>query len=148
MTIEPQFFEARDGVRLAWREMGEGAPIVLLHGLFSSAEINWIKFGTAACVAREGYRVIMPDLRIHGSSEAPHDDALLELHIRHVPNGSFTDALFTPAPARISRHAPALSAFVASPPCAWNCSDRALRPATLTNTPGAFSTFTSKALPC
>jgi pimeloyl-ACP methyl ester carboxylesterase len=76
MTIEPQFFEARDGVRLAWREMGEGAPIVLLHGLFSSAEINWIKFGTAARVAREGYRVIMPDLRIHGSSEAPHDDAL------------------------------------------------------------------------
>jgi CDP-4-dehydro-6-deoxyglucose reductase len=25
----------------------------------------------------------------------PHDDKLLELHIRHVPNGSFTDALFT-----------------------------------------------------
>lgn len=76
MTIEPQVFTARDGVRLAWREMGEGAPIVLLHGLFSSAEVNWIKFGTAARVAREGYRVIMPDLRIHGSSEAPHDAAL------------------------------------------------------------------------
>lgn len=26
---------------------------------------------------------------------APHDDKLLELHIRHVPNGFFTDALFT-----------------------------------------------------
>lgn len=75
MTIEPQFFEARDGVRLAWREMGEGAPVVLLHGLFSSAAVNWIKFGTAARVAEEGYRVIMPDLRIHGSSEAPHDAA-------------------------------------------------------------------------
>ncbi|PKQ00337.1 MAG: alpha/beta hydrolase [Alphaproteobacteria bacterium HGW-Alphaproteobacteria-13] len=76
MSIEPQFFEARDGVRLAWREVGEGAPLVLLHGLFSSAEVNWIKFGTAARVAREGYRVIMPDLRIHGSSAAPHDAAL------------------------------------------------------------------------
>lgn len=75
MTIEPQFFTARDGVRLAWREMGEGAPLVLLHGLFSSAEVNWIRFGTAARVAQEGYRVIMPDLRIHGSSEAPHDAA-------------------------------------------------------------------------
>ena len=75
MSIEPQFFDARDGVRLAWREMGEGRPILLLHGLFSSAEVNWIKFGTAARVAREGYRVIMPDLRIHGSSEAPHDAA-------------------------------------------------------------------------
>ena len=26
---------------------------------------------------------------------APHDDSLLELHIRHVPSGFFTDALFT-----------------------------------------------------
>ena len=75
MTIEPQYVTARDGVRLAWRETGEGKPLVLLHGLFSSAEVNWIKFGTAARVAREGYRVIMPDLRIHGSSDAPHDAA-------------------------------------------------------------------------
>lgn len=73
MTIEPQFFDARDGVRLAWREMGEGAPVLLLHGLFSNAEVNWIKFGTAARVAEAGYRVIMPDLRIHGSSDAPHE---------------------------------------------------------------------------
>ena len=73
MTIEPQFFGARDGVRLAWREMGEGAPILLLHGLFSNAEVNWIKFGTASRVAEAGYRVIMPDLRVHGSSDAPHE---------------------------------------------------------------------------
>ncbi|MEQ8309360.1 MAG: alpha/beta hydrolase [Sphingopyxis sp.] len=73
MSIDPQFFEARDGVRLAWREMGEGRPVVLLHGLFSSGEVNWIKFGTAARIAAEGYRVIMPDLRVHGSSEAPHE---------------------------------------------------------------------------
>ena len=74
MTIEPQYFEARDGVRLAWREMGEGRPLFLLHGLFSSGEVNWIKFGTAARVAAEGCRVIMPDLRIHGSSDAPHEE--------------------------------------------------------------------------
>ena len=74
MTTEPQFLEARDGVRLAWREQGEGRPLVLLHGLFSSAEVNWIKFGTAARIAAEGYRVIMPDLRIHGASAAPHGE--------------------------------------------------------------------------
>ena len=74
MTIEPQFFEARDGVRLAWREMGEGRPLFLLHGLFSNAGVNWIKFGTASRVAAEGYRVIMPDLRVHGSSDAPHEE--------------------------------------------------------------------------
>ncbi|MBW8296555.1 alpha/beta hydrolase [Sphingopyxis sp.] len=74
MTVEPEYFEARDGVRLAWRETGEGRPLVLLHGLFSSGEVNWIKFGTAARVAAEGYRIIMPDLRVHGSSGAPHDE--------------------------------------------------------------------------
>jgi len=73
MTIEPRFFEARDGVRLAWRETGAGRPVVLLHGLFSSGEVNWIKFGTAARVVAEGCRVIMPDLRVHGSSDAPHE---------------------------------------------------------------------------
>lgn len=71
---EPAFFEARDGVRLAVREIGEGRPVVLLHGLFSSAEVNWIKFGTAAKIAAAGFRVILPDLRIHGSSDAPHEE--------------------------------------------------------------------------
>lgn len=74
MMVEPQYFEARDGVRLTWRELGEGRPLLLLHGLFSNAEVNWIKFGTASRVAAEGYRVIMPDLRVHGSSDAPHEE--------------------------------------------------------------------------
>ena len=73
MMIEPQFFDVRDGVRLAWREMGDGRPLVLLHGLFSNAEVNWIKFGTAERIAAAGFRVVMPDLRVHGSSEAPHE---------------------------------------------------------------------------
>ena len=71
--IEPQFFESFDGVRLAWRETGEGRPVVLLHGLFSNAWTNWIRYGHAAAVATRGFRVVMPDLRAHGSSAAPHD---------------------------------------------------------------------------
>jgi pimeloyl-ACP methyl ester carboxylesterase len=67
------FFDAPDGVRLAWHELGEGRPVVLLHGLFSNAETNWIKFGHAATIAAKGFRVIMPDLRAHGQSAAPHE---------------------------------------------------------------------------
>jgi pimeloyl-ACP methyl ester carboxylesterase len=63
---------ASDGVELAWHELGEGRPAVLLHGLFSDARMNWIKFGHAERIAREGFRVIMPDLRAHGASAAPH----------------------------------------------------------------------------
>lgn len=67
------WFEGHAGTRLCIHEMGEGRPLVLLHGLFSSAYVNWIKYGTASQVARAGFRVIMPDLRVHGESEAPHD---------------------------------------------------------------------------
>ena len=66
---------ASDGVELAYHELGEGAPVLLVHGLFSSAHVNWIKFGHAARIAAEGFRVIMPDLRAHGQSAAPHDPA-------------------------------------------------------------------------
>lgn len=63
------------GTPLAVHEVGEGRPLLLLHGLFSSAQINWIKFGHAAEIARRGFRVIMPDFRVHGQSDAPHDPA-------------------------------------------------------------------------
>ncbi len=70
---EPRFFESFDGVRLAWREMGEGRPVVLLHGYFSDAQTNWIRYGHAAAIAAKGFRVVMPDLRAHGASDKPHD---------------------------------------------------------------------------
>ncbi len=68
-----EFWTASDGVELAWHEVGQGRPVILLHGLFSSAEMNWIKFGHAERIAHEGFRVIMPDLRAHGESGKPHD---------------------------------------------------------------------------
>jgi pimeloyl-ACP methyl ester carboxylesterase len=67
------YWIASDGVELAYHELGEGRPVVLLHGLFSDAHMNWIKFGTAERVAAEGCRVIMPDLRGHGLSAKPHE---------------------------------------------------------------------------
>ena len=70
---EPRFFESSDGQRLAWRETGEGRPLLLLHGFFSNAFTNWIRYGHAATIAARGYRVIMPDLRAHGDSAKPHD---------------------------------------------------------------------------
>jgi len=66
------FWTASDGVRLAYHERGQGRPVILLHGLFSDATMNWIKFGHAERIAAEGFRVIMPDLRAHGQSEKPH----------------------------------------------------------------------------
>ena len=69
---EIRHWTASDGVELAYHELGEGRPVVLLHGLFSDANMNWLKFGHAERIARDGFRVIMPDLRAHGASGRPH----------------------------------------------------------------------------
>jgi pimeloyl-ACP methyl ester carboxylesterase len=80
MEATAHFLAASDGVSLAWHEMGGGRPVVLLHGLFSDANMNWIKFGHAARIASAGFRVIMPDLRAHGLSGKPHG-------AEHYPKG-------------------------------------------------------------
>jgi pimeloyl-ACP methyl ester carboxylesterase len=73
-------WNASDGVELAYHEVGQGRPVILLHGLFSDARMNWIKFGHAGRIAAEGFRVIMPDLRAHGLSGRPHEAV-------HYPTG-------------------------------------------------------------
>lgn len=47
--------------------------MVLLHGYFSDADTNWIRYGHAAAIAAKGFHVIMPDLRAHGESGKPHN---------------------------------------------------------------------------
>ena len=82
--LRKDFIEGFGGTRLAVHRMGEGRPLLLLHGLFSSAQVNWIKYGNAQILADAGFEVIMPDLRAHGDSEAPHkpdaypEDVLVE----------------------------------------------------------------------
>jgi pimeloyl-ACP methyl ester carboxylesterase len=73
MKPQTHYFDAPDGQRLAWHELGEGRPVLLLHGLFSNAEINWLRFGHAQALAATGLRAIMLDHRAHGQSAKPHD---------------------------------------------------------------------------
>jgi len=78
--VQVHRWTASDGIELAYHQLGEGRPVVLLHGLFSDANVNWIKFGQAQRVADRGFRVIMPDLRAHGLSGRPHER-------EHYPRG-------------------------------------------------------------
>jgi len=78
--LRTHFWTTSDGIRLAFHEVGEGRSVILLHGLFSDAQMNWIKFGHAERIAAAGFRVIMPDLRAHGRSGKPHG-------AEHYPSG-------------------------------------------------------------
>ena len=66
-------FASFDGAELAWHEGGAGRTVVLLHGLFSNAQTNWIRYGHAKLLVNNHFRVVMPDLRAHGESAKPHD---------------------------------------------------------------------------
>jgi pimeloyl-ACP methyl ester carboxylesterase len=78
--VTVSFFPGRDGARLAYQEVGDGRPLVLLHGLLSDATL-WQRHGQARTIAARGFRVIMPDFRGHGRSAKPHDAAAYPLDV-------------------------------------------------------------------
>lgn len=67
-----RYFE-HDGLRLAFREEGEGQPILLIHGFASSARVNWVAPGWFDTLTTNGYRVIAIDNRGHGDSQKSRD---------------------------------------------------------------------------
>jgi pimeloyl-ACP methyl ester carboxylesterase len=71
--MDPSPFEVpSDGVRLSGEQVGEGHPVVLLHGI--TATRRYVLHGSLA-LARRGYRQISYDARGHGeSSPAPEGD--------------------------------------------------------------------------
>ncbi|MBA2684588.1 MAG: alpha/beta fold hydrolase, partial [Gemmatimonadaceae bacterium] len=75
------------GHRLHWTEMGEGPPLLLLHGLCDSHR-TWLK---AAPLLARNHRVLMLDLAGHGLSDRPDASYCLEWHARLV--GMWMDAL-------------------------------------------------------
>jgi len=64
-----QTFDA-NGVKLHYLIEGTGEPVVLIHGLDSSARINWQMPGTIDAIARD-HQVIALDLPGFGQSDKP-----------------------------------------------------------------------------
>jgi pimeloyl-ACP methyl ester carboxylesterase len=70
---ESQFFDAK-GVRIHYLIEGTGEPVVLIHGLDSSARINWEVPGTIDALAKD-HQVVALDLPGYGQSDKPSDPA-------------------------------------------------------------------------
>ncbi len=60
---------------IAYLDVGEGAPIVLVHGFASTKETNWVAPGWIDTLTRAGRRAIALDNRGHGQSTKLYDPA-------------------------------------------------------------------------
>lgn len=65
-------------MKLAYREYGQGTPLIILHGLFGQSD-NWNTL--AKQFGESGYRVFTIDQRNHGLS--PHSDLWTYEHMAH-----------------------------------------------------------------
>lgn len=65
---------------IAYEVLGDGSPLVLLHPFPANHEL-WLP---AAQALTSRYRVILPDLRAHGESEAGEGPATMEKHASDI----------------------------------------------------------------
>ncbi|HET8578750.1 MAG TPA: alpha/beta hydrolase [Methylomirabilota bacterium] len=61
------------GVPIAYDVEGTGPPVILIHGLYASADLNWHRPGMTKRLAGR-YQVIALDLRGHGRSGKPSEE--------------------------------------------------------------------------
>jgi pimeloyl-ACP methyl ester carboxylesterase len=70
-----EHFTSFDDLDLAYLDLGEGAPVILLHGFAADHFSNWVATGVVDDLVGAGRRVLAPDARGHGASAKPHDPA-------------------------------------------------------------------------
>jgi pimeloyl-ACP methyl ester carboxylesterase len=68
-----EHFNSFDGLDIAYLDVGEGAPVVLLHGFAADHFSNWVATSVVDDLVASGRRVVAPDARGHGQSAKPHD---------------------------------------------------------------------------
>jgi pimeloyl-ACP methyl ester carboxylesterase len=70
-TSREPLFTSFDGTRIHYDVLGQGKPVVLLHGFISNSE-SWKRADVRQALADAGFQVIMLDLRGNGLSDKPH----------------------------------------------------------------------------
>jgi pimeloyl-ACP methyl ester carboxylesterase len=58
-----------DSVEIAFDDVGQGEPVLLIHGFASNGRVNWVDTGWVTTLVDGGFRVITMDNRGHGESE-------------------------------------------------------------------------------
>jgi pimeloyl-ACP methyl ester carboxylesterase len=74
-TRMTEFTRGADGLRIAYEAVGEGPPLVLIHGFGASRAITWRNTQWHDWLRRAGRSILALDCRGHGESDKPHDTA-------------------------------------------------------------------------
>ena len=67
------FVTASDGRDIAYDCMGEGPPVVLIHGFGANRNITWSNTNWYQTILRAEHKLVAIDCRGHGESDKPHD---------------------------------------------------------------------------
>ena len=69
------FLVVADGLKIHYVVMGQGTPVILIHGAGGSAEGSWFANGIAEALAKN-HRAVAVDCRGHGTSDNPPNNSL------------------------------------------------------------------------
>jgi pimeloyl-ACP methyl ester carboxylesterase len=72
-------YTRRSGLRIHYRVIGKGSPLVLVHGYTSSGWSNWVSSGWVDYLSAH-HTLLVPDLRGHGRSQKPYTTAAYSIH--------------------------------------------------------------------
>ncbi len=70
-----------NGIEIAYKIYGQGAPIVLVHGFASNGAVNWLDTSWVKTLNEAGYCCVTIDNRGHGNSQKLYDPALYSARI-------------------------------------------------------------------
>ena len=70
-TDREPLFTSFDGTKIHYDVLGEGKPVVLLHGFIGNGE-SWKRTPVRQALADAGFKVVSLDLRGNGRSDKPH----------------------------------------------------------------------------
>lgn len=95
----PDHLALSSGVTLAYRQVGAGEPILLVHGFGSSMAVNWQETGWVDALVDAGRRVVLFDNRGHGGSTKLYDPAAYTTAVMAADAAELMERLGTgPAP--------------------------------------------------
>lgn len=89
---QSQIHVSFDGTKIAYTKVGEGAPVLLIHGFLNNRK-SWEKSELFKNLVAHGYMVIIPDLRGNGTSDRPQKEVAYQNNAEAKDLKDLMDAL-------------------------------------------------------